>query len=238
MKRHVCLPQSKGYFEVSNHNTIPAGLNFVKQIKTEQDMKKILSITSSINGEQSFSLKLSQAVIAQLQLVYPQSTVQTRDLTKSALPHLQPVHFEAFRTSSELRTEQQQQAVKPSDGAIKEVMDADIIVIGVPFYNFTIPDTLKSWIDHIVRSEITFKYEGGFEGLVKGKKVYLAIASGGIYSEGEMKSMDFTEPYLRTALGFIGLTDISVFRIEGLFVPEFKDTAVDKAMKAVGDFIF
>lgn len=201
-------------------------------------MKKILLILSSINGDQSLSLKLSEAILEQVQSVYPDSEIHTRDLIISAQPQFLPEHFEAFRTLIEERNEIQKNAVIYSDLAIKEVMDSYIIIIGVPFYNFTIPHTLKSWIDHIVRADKTFKYKGGFEGLVKNKKVYLAIASGGVYSDGPIKSMDFTEPYLRTSLGFIGLNDITTFRIEGTFVTEFAENAVPKAMKEVREFIF
>ena len=106
-------------------------------------------------------------------------------------------------------------------------------------YNFGIPSTLKAWIDHIVRAGVTFRYSDGFpEGLIKNKKVYLAISSGGVYSEGPMKSYDFTEPYLRTALGFIGLTDITVFRVEGTFVPGVKETALPKAIDSVKQYAY
>src|SRR5581483_12149622 len=100
------------------------------------------------------------------------------------------------------------------DENIRAVQDADILVIGAPMYNFSIPSALKAWIDHVVRRGVTFSYsDKGPEGLVKGKKVYVAISSGGVFSEGMLKTMDFVEPYLRTVLGFIGLTDIRFFRV-------------------------
>jgi FMN-dependent NADH-azoreductase len=93
---------------------------------------------------------------------------------------------------------------------------------------------LKAWIDHIVRSGLTFSHsEKGFEGLVKGKKVYVALSSGGIYSEGQMKGMDFVEPYLRVILGVIGLTDITFVRVEGLNIPGVKDSALEKAIASI-----
>jgi FMN-dependent NADH-azoreductase len=101
-------------------------------------------------------------------------------------------------------------------------------------YNFSIPSTLKAWLDHIVRPGLTFSYsEKGPEGLVKGKKVYLILSTGGIYSEGPMKPHDFVEPYLRFMLGFIGLTDITVFRVEGLAIPGIKETAMEKAIAGI-----
>ena len=113
-------------------------------------------------------------------------------------------------------------------------MDADIIVIGAPLYNFSIHSSLKAWIDHIVRAGITFKYdENGANGLVTGKKVYVAFSSGGIYSEGPWKPFDFVEPYLKHILGFIGLTDITIFRVEGTNIPVVQDTALEKGISSI-----
>jgi FMN-dependent NADH-azoreductase len=203
-------------------------------------MKKILNIVSSVKGEDSFSNKLSNVLLEKLLSVYPGSIVHTRDLTKNPFPHLEETHFAAFYTPEEARTEEHKEAIQHSDQAIKEIMEADIIIIGVPLYNFGIPSTLKAWIDHIARAGVTFSHtdNGLPEGLVINKKVYLAIASGGVYSEGPMKSYDFTEPYLRTALGFIGLTDIKVFRIEGTFVSGVKETAWPKALDSVNEYAY
>jgi len=202
-------------------------------------MKKILNIVTSVKGEASFSIKLSNAILKKLLADYPGSQVRTHDLSKTPFPHLEETHFASFYTPEEMRTDEHKEAIKHSDEAIKELMEADIIVIGVPLYNFGIPSTLKAWIDHIVRAGITFSYSDGFpKGLVVNKKVYLAIASGGVYSKGPMKSYDFTEPFLRTSLGFIGMNDITVFRVEGTFVPEFKETALSKAMNTVNEYSF
>ena len=202
-------------------------------------MKKILHIVSSINGEASFSTKLSNAILEKLKDAYPHSQVYKHDLSKTPFPYLETLQYGAFFTPTEHRTADQKEAIKHSDEAIKELKDADIIIIGVPLYNFGIPATLKAWIDHIARAGETFSYSDGTpRGLLTNKKVYLAIASGAVYSEGPMKSFDFTENYLRTILGFIGMTDITVFRVEGTFVPEFKDTAFPKAFATVNEFAF
>jgi FMN-dependent NADH-azoreductase len=113
-------------------------------------------------------------------------------------------------------------------------MDADVIVIDAPLYNFSIPSALKAWVDHIARAGVTFKYdENGPEGLVKGKKVYVALASGGIYSDGPMKGYDFAAPYLKSVLGFMGMTDFTVFRVEGVSYPNLKDTALQTAVDSI-----
>ncbi|HEY8896767.1 MAG TPA: NAD(P)H-dependent oxidoreductase [Niastella sp.] len=202
-------------------------------------MKKILNIVSSLKGDMSFSNKLSGAIIDKLLTVYPGSKVQTRDLAKEPLPHLEGSQLAAFFTPAELRTEEHREAIRNSDEAVKELMAADIIVIGVPLYNFGIPSALKAWVDHIARAGVTFSYADGTpKGLVTNKKVYLAIASGGIYSEGPMQSYDFTEPFLKKALGFIGMNDITTFRVEGTSIPQYSESALPKAVGQVNEYAF
>lgn len=203
-------------------------------------MKKILFITTSPNAENSFSNKLSNAILEKITLANPENSVSKHDLSKEPLSHVDETILAGFYTPAEHRNETLNNAVKNSDEAIKELMDANIIVLGVPFYNFGIPSTLKSWVDHISRVGYTFKYdENGIpRGLVANKKVYLAIASGGIYSEGPMKAYDFNDPYLRAILGFLGMTDITTFRVEGTAIPGFGETALSKALASVNDFAF
>ncbi len=197
-------------------------------------MKKILHIISSPRGNASLSIQLGNAIIEKLKTKYEGSSVEVSDLVQKHFPHLEEAHLQSFFTPPESRTAEHTALVKHSDDAIKELTDADIIVIGAPVYNFNIHSTLKAWIDHIVRAGITFKYtETRPEGLLKGKKVYLAIASGGVYSEGALKAVDFVEPYLKTILGFIGLTDITVFRVEGTAIPELKDNALQKGINSI-----
>ena len=146
------------------------------------------------------------------------------------------MHFTSFITPLENLSPELRNAVSLSDDAISELMDADMVVIDVPMYNFSIPSSLKAWIDHIVRAGITFRYsKGSVEGLVNGKKVFLAIASGGVYSEGPMKELDLTEKYLRNILGFIGITDITTFRVEGVAIPGIMETALPKALQSVDE---
>jgi FMN-dependent NADH-azoreductase len=202
-------------------------------------MKKILNIVSGAKGKESFSNKLSDTVIDRLLTVYPGSVVKTRDLAANPLPHLAEHQIVAHYTPEDQRSSEQKDGLRNSDEAIRELMDADIIVIGVSLYNFGIPSTLKSWIDHIARSGITFSYgEYGPKGLVKNKKIYLAVAAGGVYSDGPMMSYDFTEPYLRKLLGFLGMTDITTFRVEGTGMPQLKDIAFPKAVGQVNEFAF
>ena len=195
---------------------------------------KILHIISSPKGEASFSIKLGNAIIEKLKAKYPGSIVKEHNLTNTPFPHLEEVHLNAFYTPAETHTPELVEAIKHSDTSIAELKDADIIVIGVPFYNFSIPSTLKAWIDHISRAGVTFTHdENGLHGLITGKKVYLAFASGGVYSDGPTASYDFATPYLKSFLGALGMTDLTVYRVEGVAVPALKDSALEKAIESV-----
>ncbi|MFD0793890.1 FMN-dependent NADH-azoreductase [Mucilaginibacter litoreus] len=195
---------------------------------------KILHLISSPRGNESFSIKLGDAIVKKLQQANPGSTVTIYNLVDQPFPHLEESHLTSFFTPPEQFTPELAEAVKHSDQAIAQLMDADAIVIGAPMYNFTIHSSLKAWIDHIVRAGKTFRYtESWPEGLVKGKKVYVAISSGGIYSEGDLKPIDFIEPYLKTVLGFLGMADIKFFRAEGLKIPGVKETALEKAIESI-----
>ena len=192
---------------------------------------QILQILSSPRGADSYSNQLSNAMVAKLVAANPGSTVKVHDLTNKPFPHLEEAHLKSFFTPTEHRSPEQQQAIRHSDEAIAEIMAADTIVIGAPLYNFGIPSTLKAWIDHIARAGITFRYSAtGAEGLVKGKKVYVAMASGAVYSEGPWASADFVSPCLKTILGFLGMTDLTIVRVEGVNMPDLKETALEKAI--------
>ncbi len=197
-------------------------------------MKKILHIISSPRGEASLSIKLGNAIVDKIKAAYPGSTVKENNLVNQHFPHLEEAHLTSFFTPAENRSADNLEAIKHSEDAIQEIFDADIIVIGAPLYNFSIHSTLKAWIDHIARAGITFKYdENGAEGLIKGKKVYIALSSGGIYSEGALKPYDFVEPYLKAVLGFMGLTDLTVFRVEGSYMPGMQDLALEKGINSI-----
>jgi len=197
-------------------------------------MKNILHIISSPRGEASFSIKLGNAIVEKIKAEHPGSTVTEVNLVEQHFPHLEEAHLTSFFTPAENRSVALQEAVKHSDDAIQALRDADFIVIGAPMYNYSIHSSLKAWLDHIVRAGITFRYdENGLHGLLENKKVYIAESTGGIYSEGPMQANDFVAPYLKTVLGHIGLTDLTVFRVEGTALPGIKDIALDKGIAAI-----
>lgn len=197
-------------------------------------MKHILHVTSSIQGTASHSIRLGNAVIEKIQEKYPGSVVDELNLVDTEIPHLNPDILRAWFTPKDQLTGEEKERARQSDEFVKQLFAADIIVIGAPLINFTIHTTLKSWIDHITRPGMTFGYsEKGPVGMVTDKKAYIAMSSGGVYSEGPGKANDFVAPYLQAFLGFLGMTDTRVFRAEGLKVPGIKDGAMEKAIDSI-----
>lgn len=178
--------------------------------------QQILVVDSSPRAE-SLSRKLTRDIAEKLQQQHPAAKIIHRDLSASPFPHLTDEVITAFYTQPEQRSDKLRRAIALSDGAVDELLASDIIVIGAPMWNFNIPSVLKAWIDHIVRSGRTFKYGAkGPEGLAKAKKAIVVATSGGVYSQGPAQVMDFQASYLRSLLSFIGITDVSMVRAEGV----------------------
>ncbi|WP_432714296.1 FMN-dependent NADH-azoreductase [Pedobacter sp.] len=198
-------------------------------------MKHILHLKSSLQGAASYSIKLGHTIVEKIQDKYPGSTVEEVDLVEMDIPHLSPNTLRTLFTPAEYITEEDKKSNILSDDLVKQLFAADIIVIGAPLINFTIHSSLKTWIDHVTRPRITFGYgeDGRPVGMVNGKKIYVAMSSGGVYSEGPGKANDFVAPYLTAFLGFLGMTDLTVFRAEGLKVPGVKENAMEKAIESI-----
>ena len=182
--------------------------------------KQILVVDSSPRAG-SLSRKLTREISSKLLAAHPGARLVERDLAAKPLPHLTEDVINGYYTPADKRDEKLRSAVTASDAEIKELMAADILVIGAPMWNFNIPSGLKAWIDHVVRAGVTFAYgQKGPEGLAKGKKAIVVVTSGGVYSKGPMQAMDFQANYLRSVLGFIGITDVSFVRAEGVSMGE------------------
>ncbi len=195
-------------------------------------MSNILLVTSSPRGEASLSSRVARDLVDRLVADEPSATLVHRDLHTDPLPHIAEAFSAGSRKPAQDRTEAETSAVAISDEAVDEVLSADTLVIATGLINFGISSTLKSWIDNVLRAGRTFRYtESGPVGLAKGKKAYVVIASGGVYSEGPAAALNHADPYLRTALGFIGITDVEVIRIEGVALgPDAAEKAVEKAI--------
>ena len=170
-------------------------------------MPNLLSVLASPRGDYSVSRALTATFVDEWQKNHAGATVVTRDLFQTNLPFVDLPWIAGAYTPAEQHSPEMTAALKISNELIAELEAADHIVIATPMYNFATPAILKAWIDHIVRINRTFT--ASYEGLLKGKKVTIILASGGVYSDGPYKAYDFQETYLRTILGFIGLTDIT-----------------------------
>ena len=177
-------------------------------------MKRLLRIDTSTRGKESHSKNLASEYERYWQKKYPDSTIILRDLSSSNIPHLSQSFIEAMFMPEENRTSTHHESLILSNILIDELKSADTLLLSVPMYNFSIPSSLKAYIDHISRIGETFSMdESGFIGLITGKKLIIAAAYGAEFSD--MKAMDFVEPYLKSLFGFLGFTDIEYYAIEG-----------------------
>lgn len=185
-------------------------------------MSRVLALKSSILGDYSQSNKLVEDFIKNVD----QDKLTVRDLAANPLPVLDLAVATALRATEDL-SQEQQAVVDLSDTLIEEVKAADTLVIAAPMYNFTIPTQLKNWIDLIARAGVTFKYtENGVQGLIEGKKAIVVTTRGGIHKDSPT---DNVTPYLRTVLGFVGITDVEFVYAEALNMGE------DAASKGISD---
>ena len=174
----------------------------------------ILQINSSARSTGSESTRLADAIVAKLQAANPGATVARRDMAATPHPVLDEAALQALFTPADQRTAEQAARVALDDALIAQVQAADAIVIGSPMYNFGITVQLKAWFDAIARAGVTFKYGAtGPIGLVTGKKVYVAIARGGLHRDGPS---DTQLPHLKMFLSFLGMTDVQFVYAEGL----------------------
>ena len=186
-------------------------------------MTILLQLNTSLFSHGGQSSQLADAFVAAWQKKHADGRVVKRDLTAEPVPHLDAERFSAFLAKPEDRTPAQQAAVAYSDQLIAELREADVIVLGLPMYNFGVPSVLKAYFDHIARAGVTFRYtEKGPIGLLTGKEVYVLAARGGLYA-GTPK--DTQTAYVRNFLGFLGMTDVEFVYAEGLAMGEESKTA-------------
>ncbi len=196
-------------------------------------MSNILFVTSSPRRPGSYSNQIASALVEKLEAASSGAIVTVRDLAKEPLPHIDDEFVAAIRGPAGPQTDSQREIARRSDALVDELLAADTVVIAAPMINFTIPTTLKSWIDYVARAGRTFSYsESGPKGLVTGKRIFLVVARGGVYSD--RAQYDFQVPYLRHVLAFLGMTDVEVIDVEGTaFGPEAAERAVAAALARV-----
>ena len=166
---------------------------------------------------------------------HPEGRIVKRDLASDPVPHLTAERFQAFLSQPDARTAEQRALTAYSDALIAELQNADTIVFAVPMYNFSVPSTLRAYFDHIARAGVTFRYtSNGPEGLLKGKKAYVFITRGGIYSN----AVETQTPYLKQFLGFIGITDVQFVYAEGLAMgDETRQQSLNAARHAIEELL-
>jgi FMN-dependent NADH-azoreductase len=197
---------------------------------------KILQINSSARSEGSQSSRLANTIVERLRTGRSDAELTVRDLASNPQPALDENALGALFTPAEQRTVEQNARVALDDALIAEVQAADVLVLGVPMYNFGITTQLKNWIDAIARAKVTFQYTAnGPEGLLKGKKVYIALTRGGVYRDTHADSQ---VPYLKMVLGFLGMTDIEFVYAEGMAMgPEAEQKAIASALQQIEDVL-
>ena len=196
----------------------------------------ILQINSSARTVGSHSSRLASDIVQRLQASHPEATHTLRDLGHAPHPALDEATLQALFTPAEQRSAAHTARIAQDDALIAELQAADIVVLGVPMYNFGVPAALKNWIDAIARTGVTFKYtEKGPVGLVQGKKVYVALTRGGLYRD---TPADTQVPYLKTVLSFLGMSDIQFVYAEGLSMgPDAEKKALASAEAQIADVL-
>jgi FMN-dependent NADH-azoreductase len=187
-----------------------------------------LQINASIHGENGQSSQLASRFVAAWREQHPQTQIVQRDLAGDPVPHLTAERFAAFLTPAQQRDAAQHAVAQYSDSLIAELKQADVIVLGLPMYNFGVPSQLKAYFDHIARAGLTFRYTAeGPVGLLGGKKVYVFAARGGLYAGGPL---DTQTQYVRDFLRFLGIEDVQFVYAEGLAIgTESKEAALSGA---------
>jgi FMN-dependent NADH-azoreductase len=194
---------------------------------------KLLHIDSSVLGPHSVSRQVSAAIVDRLRETTPGLEIIYRDLTSTPLAHLSGPHLAAAQGAAPDAALQQDLAA--GQAVLDEFLAADIVVLGAPMYNFTIPSQLKAWIDRILVAGKTFKYSAhGAEGLAGHKRVIVAISRGGFYSAGTPAAVgEHLETYLRWVFGFIGIKNLELISADGVQVgPEHREKALASALQA------
>ncbi len=196
----------------------------------------ILQINSSARREASHSTRLANRIVERLRDADPEATLTVRDFNSTPHPVLDETALGALFTPAAERTPEQAARVALDDALIAEIQAADVVVLGVPMYNFGVPAPLKNWIDAISRVGVTFRYtEKGPEGLLGGKKVYVALTRGGKYRN---TAADTQVPYLKTVFTFLGLGDVQFVYAEGLSMgADAEQTAIASAYEQIEEAV-
>jgi FMN-dependent NADH-azoreductase len=194
-------------------------------------VKTLLEIKTSLFSNQGQSSQLAERFVQNWRQANPDGKVVVRDLALEPVPHLDAARLGAFLAGPDKRTPERAAVIAYSDRLIQELRDADVVVLGLPMYNFGIPSTLKAYFDHIARAGVTFRYaKNGAVGLLTGKTVYVFAARGGFYYGTPRDTQAW---YVRDFLAFLGMTDVEFIYAEGLAVGSMRERSLAKARAQV-----
>jgi FMN-dependent NADH-azoreductase len=207
-------------------------LRGIDQANRSDAMTTLLQINTSLFSNGGQSSRLADAFVAEWRARRPHRKVRVRDLAREPVPHLTAERFGAFLAKPGEQTPEQRRVIAESDALIDELRRADVIVLGLPMYNFGVPSTLKAYFDHVARAGATFRYtETGPVGLLTGKKAYVFATRGGYY---DGTGADTQTAFVRQFLGFLGITDVEFVYAEGLAVSEpAKEAGLARAYDAI-----
>ena len=199
-------------------------------------MSRVLIIESSARQQDSFSRQLTEQFISQWQTAHPADVLIVRDVALNPVPHLDANLLGGWMKPEDQRNAAEQTSLQRSNELTDELLAADVLVMAAPMYNFTIPSTLKAWLDHVVRAGVTFKYTPtGPQGLLTGKKAYVLTARGGIYAGS---TSDHQEPYLRQVMTLIGIHDVTFIHAEGMNLgADFQQKGLNQAKSKLSDVV-
>lgn len=201
---------------------------------------KLLHVDSSINGAASVSRGLSRQAVEQWLAAHPDTQVEYLDLAVETPPHFSADSMGIRRPGSEPASETEQRENELAEKLVSQFLTADVIVVGAPLYNFSVPSQLKAWIDRLAQAGRTFRYTAeGPEGLAKGKTLIVVLTRGGIYSTTDAgQAMEHQESYLKTVFGFFGITDVRVVRAEGTDLgAESRESALATATQQIAEAV-
>ncbi len=199
-------------------------------------MAQLLVIDSSIRQQDSVSRQLTERFVACWRERHAADRICRRDLAAEPPPHLDGVLLGAWTSPAAQHGRVEREALQRANALTDELLAADVLVLAVPMYNFSIPGTLKAWFDHVLRAGVTFRYgENGPQGLLHGKRAFVLCTRGGIYAGG---NQDFQEPYLRQLLAFVGIHDVTVILAEGLNLGEaFMARGIQAAQQRIAELV-
>ncbi|RYX93997.1 MAG: FMN-dependent NADH-azoreductase [Comamonadaceae bacterium] len=189
-------------------------------------MTHLLVIETSTRGTDSISRQMTRQFLAAWRTTHPDGTVTVRDLAETSLSFVTAPWLQAYFTPPPQQSPDMKAVLELSDTLVAELLAADHIVIATPVYNYNVPASLKSWIDHIVRKGFTLGFDG--KGLVHGRKATVLIASGGVYTEGSpIRDRDIASGYLRLILNVIGITDVTIVAGGGAKAVDLREVSMD-----------